>query len=421
MKKTERRKIDTLILHGTIVTSPHSSIPRVGAEMGELFIHDDWGIAIHESEILMVSSSNELTAHFQSANTINAAGKVVTPGLVDAHSHVVFMGDRADEFELQIMGLPYEIIAKRGGGILSTVADVRKATKQELVKTAKARLDIMLSHGTTTVEVKSGYGLSLKDEVKMLEAIKELDKVHPIDIVSTFLGAHVVPAEFAGKKAQYVKLVVKEMLPYIARRKLAECCDVFCDNGAFTVEEAKYILSIAHVWGFQLKMHANEFSANGGARLAAELKALSADHLIKVSDAEIQLLKEAGVIGVLLPGTPFALGLSAHAPARAMIDRGIPIALGTDCNPGTSFCESMTMMMTLACTKLRMNPAEALTAATINSAYAIGKGSRVGSLEAGKQADIVIWDTKDFRHLSYHYGVNLAETVIKQGIIHKNS
>jgi len=273
----------------------------------------------------------------------------------------------------------------------------------------------MLSYGTTTIEAKSGYGLSLEDEIKMLEVIKELNKIHPIDLIPTFLGAHEIPQEYKNNREEYIKLLTEKMIPEVARRKLAVFCDVFCEKGVFDIEESREILKAAKDHGFKLKLHADQLSALGGSKLAAELGAISADHLEFIDDDGIEMMKEAGVIGVLLPGACFGLGITEYPPARKMIERGLPVALATDFNPGSSMTESVPMILSLACVMMRMIPAEAIVASTINSAYAVDKGNEVGNIEAGKKADMVIWNVQNYKEIPYHFGVNLVDQVVKDG------
>jgi imidazolonepropionase len=348
------------------------------------------------------------------AEIVDASEKVVLPGLVDSHTHLLFAGWREDEFEQRLEGRSYQEIAARGGGINATVRCVRQATKDELKQLARKRLKQMLRCGVTTIEVKSGYGLTLADELKCLEAIAELNAEGPLELVPTFLGAHAVPPEFRENRASYVRLLQDEMLPEIARRRLADFCDVFCEVGVFSVIESEGILQRAAALGMGLKLHADELTPLGGARLAAKLGAISADHLLCIDEAGIEALAASGTVATLLPGTAFFLGMP-YAPARRLIERGVPVALASDCNPGTCPTENLPLVGAMACTQMKMLPAEALIALTLNAAAALGRSDRVGSLEVGKQADVVILDVPDYRHLFYHFGVNHVWRVIKRG------
>jgi imidazolonepropionase len=348
------------------------------------------------------------------ADVIDAAGRVVVPGLVDSHTHLVYAGSREDEFEQRLRGATYQQIAARGGGINATVRRVREASKDELKAMARRRLDRLLSFGVTTVEVKSGYGLSVTDEIKCLEVIAELNAEGPLEVVPTFLGAHTVPPEFRADREGYLRLLTDEMLPEVARRGLAEFCDVFCETGVFALDESERVLTRARELGLRLKLHADEMTPLGGAELAARLGAVSADHLLCITDAGIEALAASGTVATLLPGTAFFLGAD-YAPARRLIERGVTVALASDCNPGTCPTENLPLVGTMACTQMGMLPAEALTALTLNAAAALGRADRIGSLECGKQADLVILDMPDYRQLFYHFGVNHVWRVIKRG------
>lgn len=393
--------------------------PKRGAAIGELGIIEDGAVAVKDGLIALVGPTSEVRGQVVAVEGIDASGKVIMPGFVDPHTHVVFAGARADEFELRIKGATYMEIMAAGGGIMSTVRATRAASVDKLVEESRARLDQMLAHGTTTAEAKTGYGLDTENELKMLEAIRRLDTEHPVDLVPTFLGAHAVPTEYQGRADEYVDLVVEEMLPMIKSQipnpKSQIFCDVFCDEGAFTLEQSQRVLEAAQALGFGLKIHADEFKPLGGTRLAVELGAISADHLVCTPDDEIELLAGSDTIAVALPGTPFGLGHHEYTPARRIIDAGGALALATDLNPGTCWCESMQLIIALACRFMEMTPAEAVAAATINAAHAVGLGNRVGSLEVGKKADILVLDVPDYRHLSYRFGVNLVDKVIKGG------
>lgn len=386
--------------------------------MEDVGIIEDAAVAVSEGKIAAVGKTEEVLAQVkidERTKVIDAKDKVVLPGFVDCHTHPVFAATREEEFEMRVKGRSYQEIAAAGGGIKSSVRSLRAASKQELIELTLPRLNRMMSYGTTTIEAKSGYGLSLEDEIKMLEVIKELNKTHPIDLVPTFLGAHEIPEEYKGRRDEYIKLIIEKMIPEVAKRKLAVFCDIFCEKGVFDINESRRILTAAKDHGFKLKLHADQLTALGGAKLAAELGAISADHLEFIDDEGIEMMKQAGVIGVLLPGACFGLGMKEYPPARKMIDQGLPVALATDFNPGSSMTESMPIILSMACLMMKMSPAEAVVASTINSAYAVDTAKEVGSIEKGKKADLVIWNVRDYKEIPYHYGVNLVDQVIKEG------
>jgi imidazolonepropionase len=356
----------------------------------------------------------EMPAVPPGATLIDARNQIILPGLVDSHTHLVFAGSRCDEFEQRLAGVSYQELASRGGGIHATVRHTRAASKPELKELTRVRLDRMLKLGITTVEIKSGYGLTLEDELKCLEVVAELQSEQPCELVPTFMGAHEVPADFQDRRADYLRLVVEQMIPIVAQRRLAEFCDVFCEQGVFSVEDSELILAAARRHGLGRKVHADEFTPLGGAQLAARLGAVSADHLLKITDSGIAALRESGTVATLLPGTAFFLGLP-YAPARRLIDAGVPIALATDANPGSCMTENLWLIGTIACTQMKMLPAEVVTALTLNAAAALGRSDRLGSLEVGKQADLIICDGPDYRQLFYHFGTNHVRTVIKSG------
>lgn len=388
--------------------------------MGELVIYENAAVAVGGEQILAVGPNQTVLAQIEispATQRIDARGKTVTPGLVDPHTHPIFFGTRENEFEMRVLGQSYQEIARAGGGIRSSVRSLRQAGFDELLAAVLPRMQTFLENGTTTIEAKSGYGLSPADEIKSLEVIREVNQRQPVDLVPTFLGAHEIPDEFRSNRLDYIQLIIEKMLPRIAAGHLAEFCDVFCEEGVYSPEEARLVLTAAKELGLRPKIHANQLSPGGGAKIAAEVGAISAEHLDYVSTQDIQALFEAGVVPVLLPTAVFYLNLAHFAPARAMIEAGLPIALSTDYNPGTSFTESMPMAMTLACIQLHLTPAEALIAATLNAAMAINRGHQIGSLESGKFADLVLWNVPNYRHLAYHFGVGLADTVIKRGKI----
>lgn len=394
--------------------------PQRGAALGELGIIEDGAVAIDAGRIVAVGSTADLKARYNATTKLDATGRVVVPGFVDAHTHVVWAGDRSAEFEMRIAGASYMDIMNAGGGINSTVRHTREASLDQLKAQTRPRLERMLAHGTTTVEAKTGYGLDTSTEIKMLEALRQLDAELPVDIVPTFLGAHAIPPEFEGRTAAFVDLVVDEMTPQAgqwARDNGVELlfCDVFCEEGVFDVAQSRRILEAGRAEGMQLKIHADEFVGLGGTALAVELGAASADHLVATPEADIAALGRGDTIAIGLPGTPFGLGHSDYTPARAILDAGGALALATDCNPGTSWCESMQFVIALACRYMKLTPAQAIVAATLNAAHATGVGERVGSLEPGKQADLLILDVPDYRHVGYRFGGNLVQTVVKAG------
>jgi imidazolonepropionase len=382
--------------------------------MKDLRIIRNGGLAIKNGRIIAVRKTSKIKQNFQSSTILDAKGKVVMPGLVDAHTHLVFAGSREIEFEMRIEGASYIEILKKGGGILRTVMETRKASVETLVEMGIKTLNTMLKHGTTTVEAKSGYGLSTEHEVKILEVIKRLSKKHPMNLVPTFMGAHAFPPEYAENPESYIRLITEEMIPIVTERNLAQFCDVFCEQGVFSISQSKRILETAKGYGLKLKVHADELSCLGGAELAAEVNAVSAEHLIYTSEAGIEALARAGVVAVLLPAASFALMINRYAEARKMIAKGVPIALGTDFNP-SCWTENMQLVIALACRNMRLSPAEAITSATINAAHALNRANDIGSLEVGKRADIIVLDVPDYRFLSYRFGVNLIDSVIKDG------
>lgn len=383
---------------------------RVRDELKELSIIPDGAILICNGNIEAVGTTAEIQSQITSEhNIIDAQGRVVLPGFVDAHTHAVFAGTRVDEFELRATGATYEQIAEQGGGIRSTVRKTRAASEGDLFQAAARYRRWFLRSGATTLEAKSGYGLSLEDELKMLRVIRRLG------YVPTFLGAHEIPDEYRGRTDDYVELIIHEMLPRVAEQRLAEYCDVFCEPKVFDLSAARKILGAATTLGFKLRMHADQLSNSGAARLAAELGAKTADHLEQIDDAGIAALADAGVQPVLLPASVYMLGAKRFAPARAMIDAGLAVVLATDFNPGSSPTASMPFVLSLACTQMRMTPAEAITAATINAAYSLDRGAQIGSLEPGKRADFVIHDCRDYREIAYFAGIEMTESVYVGG------
>jgi imidazolonepropionase len=389
---------------------------RVGAELSELGIVTDGALLVRAGRIVAVGARREVAPLIENDCTVvDAGGRVVLPGFVDAHTHPVFAGTRADEFEQRTRGATYQEIAAAGGGIRATVRRTRAASESELVAAGRRYAAWFLRGGTTTVEAKSGYGLTLEDELKILRAIRRLDEETPLRYVPTFLGAHDIPEEYRSRRAAYVELLINEMLPRVAEEKLAEFCDVFCEERVFTPDESWRILAAARCHGLGLRLHADQLSLSGGAQLAAELGTATADHLEHTDAAGIAALVSAGVQPVLLPGSVYALGAARYPAARAMIDAGLAVVLATDFNPGSSPTPSMLTILSLACTQMKLTPAEALTCATINAAYSLRRGAEAGSLEPGKRADFVIHDCADYRELAYFFGVEHAQATFVGG------
>ena len=385
--------------------------------MNELGVTRNAAIVISGDKIITVGDQESLSNGMIQDDTcrvIDAEGMVVTPGFIDPHTHPVFSTTREDEFEMRVQGKSYMEIARAGGGIRRSVRDLRAASKEVLFSKASARLDRFLKSGVTTIEAKSGYGLSTESEIKQLEVIRELNESHAIDLVPTFLGAHEFPDEYRDNREGYVEIIINEMIPLVTEKKLAVFCDIFCEEEVFDIEQSRRIQLAAKSHGLRLKFHADELAATGGSELAASLGAISADHLVFISDTGMAALAQSGTAAVLLPGTSYSLGSKKYAPARKMIESGVIVALSTDCNPGSNNSESLSMMISFAAVHMKMTAAESLSAVTTNAAYAIGR-SDIGQVAPGKQADLVIWDMADYREFPYHYGVNLAHTVIKKG------
>lgn len=411
--------IDLLIKNGQIVTAGGHTGPVAGDQMQKLMVLDEGTVAIGGDKILAVGSEEDILAQgklTEDTQVIDATGKVVTPGLIDAHTHLIFGGSREDEFVMRTQGSSYMEILKSGGGILNTVRATRATELAELKKTGRQRLDWMLQMGTTTVESKSGYGLDLETEIKQLRAAQELHAEHPIDIVNTFLGAHAWPEEYTDNHPAYIQLIIEEVLPRVQAAGLARFCDVFCEQDIFSIDETREIMLAAKRLGFGLKLHADEIHPLGGAELAAELAAVSADHLLMISDQGIRSMRDQGVVAVLLPATAFTLR-KPYAPVDKMLREGLAFALATDFNPGSSPTPSLPLVMTIACLAMQLTPEQAFHGITINAAHALGMADSVGSLEIGKQADLVIFDIDNYRKIPYFYGVNLVSQVIKKGKI----
>jgi imidazolonepropionase len=412
-----------LLIHSTQLLTIAGG-PQAGHDLGNLGIIENGSLAIKNEKIIAIGPTPELSNQYKTKQEIDARGRVVMPGFVDPHTHLIWAGDRAAEFEMRLAGASYMEIMKAGGGILSTVRQTRTTSTDDLVAQARGRLNRMLSHGTTTAEVKTGYGLETETELRMLEAILRLDDEHPVELTPTFLGAHAIPAEYSDHPEDYTDLICDEMLPTLAswwEKKAAErplpFVDVFCETGAFNLEQSRRILERAKKLGFRLKIHVDEFDGLGGTGLAVELGAISADHLVHTPTEDIEALGSSQTVAVSLPCTPFGLAESDYTPAKAILEAGGILALATDLNPGTAWCESMQFSIALACRYMRLTPAQAIAAATINAATAIARSDRVGSLEPGKQADVLIVEAPDYRHLGYRFGINLVMTVIKRGKI----
>ncbi len=398
----------------------NSEHPKTGADLGELSIIESGAIAMKDGIITAVGPTAEVLAHITEMPDlppIEFPNMLATPGFVDSHTHLVFGGSRENDFAMKLAGKTYMEILDAGGGILSTLRATRAATQKQLTSNAFSYATGMLSMGTTTIEAKSGYGLNTKDELKMLKATDALRKRMPLGLVSTFLGAHAIPPEFIGRPDNYVDLIINEMIPAVTKAGLAEFCDVFCEKGVFGVDQSRDILQAARCSGLKLKVHADEIVQLGGAELAGELKAVSADHLLMASDDGLEAMHKAGTIATLLPATAFSFNAN-YADARKMIDMGLPVALATDFNPNCAN-ESMFFTIALACYKMKMRPREALSAVTINAAHAIDRGKTLGSLEVGKRADILILDCPNPEYLTWRFGVNLVHTVISNGqVVH---
>jgi len=421
---TERKKSgsppELLLTNCREILTLRGPAPRRGPALGELEIIRDGALLVRDGRIAAAGPRRRIENLRESrrAETLDARRGVVLPGFVDSHTHLVFPAPRANEYEQRISGASYEEIARAGGGILSSVRGLRKMSAAELKARALAHLAQFAAHGTTTVEAKSGYGLDWPSERKILLTMRELGREQPVEIVPTFLGAHAVPPEFrgGGKSADdYAEIICREWLPRVGGNQLAEFCDVFCERGAFTVAQSRKILTAARACGLGLRVHAEQLSRTGAARLAIEQHAASADHLEKISASDMRALARSGVTCTLLPGCCFHLGLAHYAPARALIDAGAIVALATDFNPGTSPTLSMPMILSLACAQMRMTPAEAIAAATVNAAYSLGRYGRAGSLEVGKFADLAVFDVADYREIPYYFGVNHCVLTMKRG------
>lgn len=415
-----KREVD-LLLHsaGQLCVVPGPAGPQRGSALGDLGLIEDGAVAIDHGQIVASGRTTNLLADYAGRELIDASGRCVLPGFVDPHTHLPWYGNRANEFEMRLAGASYMEIMAAGGGIMSTVRHTRQASLADLVADNLPRLAQMVAHGTTTIECKTGYGLDTATELKQLDAILELNRQQPADLIPTFLPAHAIPTEYRGQTEAYLELMIHEMLPaganWMAQHQQPLFCDVFCEDGVFDVAQTRRILEKAAQLGYQLKVHADEFVGLGGTKLAVELGATSADHLVYTPEADIAALGQGQTVAVGLPGTPFGLAQRDYTPAGKILAAGGALALATDFNPGTCWCGSMQMVIALACRYMKLTQAQAIVAATLNAAHAIGRGSQVGSLEPGKQADLLILRVNDYRQLGYQFGTNLVQTVIKKG------
>lgn len=413
------RDLDLALLNITqLLTVPsHGKRLKRGPEMSDLGVIGNGAVIVEGDTIAWCGKMEDLSmARVREASVLDCLGRVVMPGFVDSHTHLVFAGSREEEFAMRSRGATYQQIAERGGGIVNTMGQVRSASKKDLKKNARRWLHRLLQHGTTTVEIKSGYGLDMDSEIRMLEAINELNAEEVISIVATFLGAHALPPEFGNSRTDYVREVVERMIPYIGSKRLAAFCDVFCEKGYFTTAESRLILNQGKHFNMAPKIHAEELNPTGGAELAVAVGAASADHLEHVSDAGIAALADSETVAVLLPGVSFFLS-NPYAPARKLIDAGAAVALASDFNPGSCMSFNMPLMMTIACTQMKMSPEEAITAATLNGAAALRISGQVGSIEPGKKADLCVLNVPNYSWIPYHFGVNHVERVVKNGVI----
>ena len=411
-----------MLIHSASQLLTLSGGPQRGEELGRLGAIEDGAVLVRNDKIEAVARTSDLLKAYPNEPRYDARGRVVMPGFVDPHTHAVWIGDRANEFEMRLAGKSYMEIMATGGGIVSTVRSVRQASVEQMMDETRRRLAAMFAHGTTTAEVKTGYGLETDSEIRQLDAVYRLNAEGPLELAATFLGAHAIPEEFKQDPDGFTELVIKEMLPAVkawheqsVSDQTVPFCDVFCEKGAFTLAQSRAILTAASDLGFPLKIHADEFENLGGASLAAELGAASADHLVKTSSEDIARLGAGSTVAVALPCTPFGLAERDYTPAKEILAAGGLLAIATDINPGTAWCESMQFVLALACRYLRLTPGQAIAAATINAAAAINRSDSIGSLEPGKQADLLILSVDDYRMLGYRFGTNLVDTVVKRG------
>jgi imidazolonepropionase len=414
---------DSLLICGASeIVTVRGRGPRRGVALSNIGVIRDAAILVRDGLIVAVAPASkvEKLPESKKAEKLHVGGRVVLPGFVDAHTHLIHAASRAEEYELKIRGASYEEIARKGGGILNSVKKLRAATAEELKRRARGFLGRFAEYGTTTIEAKSGYGLDVTSELRILSLHKELDAEQPLEIVSTSLGAHVVPAEFRGKSGgtrRYVELLTEELIPEVAENGLAEFCDVFCERGAFSVEDSRRVLEAGKRRGLVPRVHAEQLSNTGATLMGIAMNAASCDHLEYLKTADIRALGKSRTAAMLLPGCDFHLGLERYAPARELIDAGAIVALATDFNPGTSPTLSMPMILSLACSRLRMTPAEAIAAATINAAFSLGRDQKIGSIEVGKQADLGVFEVADYREIPYYFGVNTCWMTMKRGEI----
>jgi imidazolonepropionase len=411
-----KKRVDLLIENASelITLQGWSQKPALGVHLKDLLVLRNGSVAIHKGTIIAVRKASEIKKEFSGEECLDASGEVVMPGFVDPHTHLVFAGSREHEFEMRVEGSSYMQILQKGGGIMNTVRETRNASKEQLFENARKTLDVMLEHGTTTVEAKSGYGLTLKDELKCLKVVQRLNNEHPVTLVPTFLGAHAFPPKCEHSVDEYVKLIIDTMIPSVAEQKLAEFCDAFCEKGVFNRDQSKRILLKGKEYGLKPKLHADEMTSFGGAELAAEVGAVSAEHLLFASVKGLKAMAKKPVVAILLPAAAFSLMLGKYANARKMIEMGVAVALGTDFNP-SCWVESQQIAISLACCEMRMVASEAITATTINAAHAISRAHEVGSLEPGKKADVMILNVPNHKFLGYRFGANLVDKVIKEG------
>lgn len=412
------KKGNILIKNASEIVTCSGFKAKVGKEMNELGIIKDGSVVIEDGIIKAINETDKILKEFdeEEFEIVDASNKTILPGFVDSHTHLVFGGYRAEEYNWRLSGMEYMEIMKRGGGIINSVKGTKEASKDELVKLGRKRLDSMMSFGVTTVEGKSGYGLDYETEIKQLEVMQQLDKDHPLDIVKTFLGAHAVPKEYKGREDEFIDFIIEKVLPEVKKRNLAEFCDIFCEKNVFSVEQSRRLLLKAKEMGMKLKIHADEIVQLGGAELAAELRAISADHLLQASDKGVKDLADKGVVATLLPGTAFSLK-EEYARARYMIDNGCAVALATDFNPGSCFTESIPLIIALATLHMNMTTEETITALTINGAAALDRADEIGSIDIGKKGDIVIHEFPSYKFIPYHIGVSTVEKVVKDGIM----